>query len=101
MNETPSQLGVSSNVELAALRAIVEGTAQSTGQEFFHALVRHLADALAVQHALVAEFASSESSVRTLAWWKVDRLAPNVEYDLAGTPCEDVVRGNLCHYPTG
>jgi formate hydrogenlyase transcriptional activator len=28
-------------------------------------------------------------------------LAPNVEYDLAGTPCEDVVRGNLCHYPTG
>src|SRR5947207_10799376 len=21
--------------------------------------------------------------------------------DLSGTPCEDVVRGELCHYPTG
>ena len=37
--------------------------------------------------------------VRTLAYWANGRLVPNVEYDLAGTPCEEVVRGNLCHYP--
>src|SRR5262249_52487690 len=23
------------------------------------------------------------------------------EWDVIGTPCEDVVRGNLCHYPSG
>ncbi|MCI0535168.1 MAG: sigma 54-interacting transcriptional regulator [Verrucomicrobiales bacterium] len=101
MNNTPTIVEASSNTELAALRAIVEGTAQNTGEEFFRALVRHLAGALGVQNALVAEFAASEMRVRTLAWWKVDQLAPSVEYDLAGTPCEDVVRGKLCHHPSG
>ena len=24
-----------------------------------------------------------------------------MEWELAGTPCEDVVRGSLCHHPTG
>ena len=89
-----------SNDELAALRAIVEGTAHGTGEEFFHTLVEHLADALGVQHALLAEFAS-DTRVRTLAYWQIDKLVPNFEYDLAGTPCEDVARGNLCHYPVG
>jgi PAS domain S-box-containing protein len=86
--------------ELAALRAIVEGTARSTGDEFFKTLVRHLASALGVQHAMVAEFVT-ESRVRALAYWQVDRIVPGVEYDLAGTPCEDVARGGLCHYPIG
>src|SRR6476620_10874739 len=69
--------------ELAALRAIVEGTARSTGDEFFRTLVRHLASALGVRHSMVAEFVT------------------DLEYDLAGTPCEDVARGSLCHYPAG
>jgi PAS domain S-box-containing protein len=86
--------------EFAALRAIDEGTAQSTGEEFFRALVRHLAQALHVSHALIAEF-SGPSRVRTLSYWQLDRFVPNFEYDLPGTPCEDVVRGNLCHHPTG
>src|ERR1043166_6436753 len=43
--------------EVAALRAIVEGTARHTGQEFFQSLVRHLAVAVGTRYALVAEFA--------------------------------------------
>lgn len=39
--------------------------------------------------------------VRTLAYWGEGRILPNIEYDLAGTPCEDVVRGGLCHHPLG
>jgi hypothetical protein len=53
-----------------------------------------LATALTVKYAMVAEFVS-ESRVRTMAYWQIDKLSPNVEYDLAGTPCEYVVRGNL------
>ena len=49
---------------------------------------------------MIAEFAG-ENRVRTLAYWEEDHLAENFEYDLPGTPCEDVVRGNLCHHPTG
>jgi PAS domain S-box-containing protein len=86
--------------ELAALRAIAEGTAGHTGQEFFQSLVRHLAAAVGTRYAFVAVFAGG-TRVRTLAFWFRDRIADNVEWDVIGTPCEGVVRGNLCHYPAG
>jgi PAS domain S-box-containing protein len=38
--------------------------------------------------------------VRTLAFWSRDRIADNIEWDVVGTPCEDVARGNICHYPS-
>ena len=87
--------------ELAALKAIVEGTACNTGEEFFQSLVRHLSRAIDVHYAFVAEFAAVKTRVRTLAYWFRDHIHPNIEYDLAETPCEDVVEGSLCHYPTG
>jgi formate hydrogenlyase transcriptional activator len=84
--------------EMAVLRALVEGTARNTGEEFFQSLVRHLATAVGTRYAFVAEFAGPMRA-RTLAYWQNDRIAPNFEWDLAGTPCEEVVRGALCHYP--
>ena len=86
--------------DFEALRLILEGTAYSTGKEFLQSLVQHLATALREDNALIAEFCG-ENRVRTLAYWRDGKLVPNVEYDLPGTPCEDVVRGNLCHYPSG
>jgi PAS domain S-box-containing protein len=88
--------------ELATLRALVEGTAHCTGEEFLRNLVRHLAAALDVAHAFVAEFVDPTSRTRahTLAFWSEGRIRENLAWDLAGTPCEDVVRGGLCHYPT-
>jgi two-component system sensor histidine kinase/response regulator len=86
--------------ELGALRAIVEGTARHTGQEFFQSLVRHLAAAVGTRYAFVAEFAGG-TMARTLAFWFRDHVADNIEWDVTGTPCEDVVRGNLCHHPAG
>src|SRR5215831_6658106 len=87
--------------DLRALEAVVEGTARGTGEEFFQSLVRHLASALDVHYAFVAEFAEVNTRVRTLAYWARDRIHDNIQYDLAGTPCEDVVRGGLCHHATG
>lgn len=85
--------------ELDLLLSVVEGTARSTDDDFFQSLVRSLAAALSVEHAFVAEFVSA-NRMRTRAYWNRDKIVPNMEYDLHGTPCEDVVRGNICHYPT-
>jgi PAS domain S-box-containing protein len=87
--------------DLRALRAVVEGTATGTGQEFFRSLVRHVAEAMGVSHAVVAEFADVRTRVRTLAFWARGRIADNIEYEYAGTPCAAVVRGDFCHHPTG
>src|SRR5213595_3505272 len=67
--------------DLRALRAVVEGTARGTGQEFFQSLVRHLAEAIDVHYAVVAEFAKAPPYVRTLAFWERDRVGINFEYD--------------------
>src|SRR5262245_8221382 len=87
--------------DLRALRAVVEGTARGTGQEFFQSLVRHLAEAIDVHYAVVAEFPKSPAHVRTLAFWERDRIADNFEYDFTGTPCAEIVRGGFVHYPAG
>jgi PAS domain S-box-containing protein len=86
--------------DLPALRALVEGTAASTGDAFFRNLVRHLAWAVGAEYAFIGEFTDIRSRVRTLAYWALDRIVDNIEFDLAGTPCEEVVKGPLCHFPT-
>src|SRR5262249_9535647 len=106
LSSTPTSAGGASAAsavpeDLHALRAVVEGTAVGTGQEFFQSLVHHLAEAIDVHYAVAAEFPKAPPHVRTLAFWERDRLADNFEYDFTGTPCAEIVRGGLVHYPTG
>jgi PAS domain S-box-containing protein len=86
--------------DLEALLAIVEGTATTTGEQFFQNLVRHLARAIGTRHAFVSEFTPPQK-IRTLAFWSNDELVPNIEYDLPGTPCQEVIDGGQCFYPSG
>jgi formate hydrogenlyase transcriptional activator len=82
------------------LWAVTTGTAEAGGAEFFSALVRHLAAALRVPYVLVAECTTAQKTrVRTVAFWNRDRLAGPIEYDLAGTPCEAVIEGNVACHP--
>lgn len=84
----------------ATLRAIVEGTAAVTNTDFFRSLLRHLVHALDVPYAFLAECVDSTNSrVRTLAFLNRDRFIENVEYDLEGTPCEEVISGHVCYHP--
>ena len=59
--------------------------------------------AVGAHFAFVAEFASpgTRTRARTIAFWATDHIAENYEWTLAGTPCEDVVHGKLCHHPSG
>ena len=83
-----------------ALRAVVEGTAGASGEEFFRVLVRNLAVALGVRYAFVGKLLEGpHEAIRTLALWTGSDFGENVEYLLAGTPCENVVGKDLCSYP--
>ncbi|HZD41888.1 MAG TPA: sigma 54-interacting transcriptional regulator [Terriglobales bacterium] len=77
--------------EGAALRQILEGTAQETGERFFYALVEHLARALGVSGAWVTIW-HGETRLRAVAFWLDGNFVPDYEYELAGTPCEPVYR---------
>jgi len=82
------------------LRKIDEGTAATTGAEFFHSLVKSLAEALQTKYAFVSKFVEgNRPRVRTLAFWKGDGFLDNFEYDLSHTPCERVLAGEVCLFP--
>ncbi len=83
-----------------ALQALVAGTASVTGEQFFPALVCHLAAALGVRYALVAEKIGTEyTKAQVLAFWNGDKLGDNFEYDLANTACEVVAKEGTAYYP--
>ena len=86
--------------ELPVLRAIVEGTAQAIGEDFFQLLVKNLSLATGAANAFIAQFADDKTRVRTLAFWMDGKIIDNQEWELEGTPCEDVIHGKFCHYPS-
>jgi PAS domain S-box-containing protein len=86
--------------ELELLRSIVEGTASSTGDDFLRNLVRHLAEAVGMRHSFVSDFQGGEL-LRTLAFWSNGQFAANLEFELRGTPCEEVIGGQDCFIPSG
>jgi PAS domain S-box-containing protein len=86
----------------AALRTISEGTAALTGIDFFRTVARLAATTLDTKYALVAEVVGGRKErVATLAFWQGDGFGDNVSYPLAGTPCEAVIAGEMCHHPRG
>ncbi len=82
------------------LRAIVEGTATATGRDFLQSLVRHLATTLEVSVAFVTECLDNPpTQVRTLAYWNGDSFRESFTYPLAGTPCDESIKGRVTYYP--
>lgn len=82
-----------------ALKLIVEGTASTTGTEFLRHCVRYLAEVLQVRYSLITEIINpAKTRVQTLAFWNGYEWIESIEYDLAGTPCENVFQGQGCYY---
>jgi len=84
-----------------ALGTIARGVASVTGEQFFRELVRNVATTLGTRYAFVAEFPPGGTRVRTLAYWGGDEFLDNVEFELAGTPCRDVIDGAFTHHSDG
>src|SRR5207245_1569100 len=63
------------------LRAIIQGTAATTGTQFFRSLVQHLAEGLHVRFAFVAECLPNLRA-RSLAFFQDNDFGQNFEYAL-------------------
>lgn len=85
-----------------AMRSLLAASAIPTREEFFSHCVRELAHLYRARFALIGVFDHDSSErIRTLAVWSEDHWAENFVYDLAGTPCADVLNCELELLPSG
>jgi PAS domain S-box-containing protein len=90
-NKTPQEI----------LRLVIEATTPVTGEDFFNTLMSRLTTSLGVRKAFITECLDHPTTrVRTLAVWTDGAMAENKEFNLSGTPCEEVINGKkICFYP--
>ncbi len=85
-----------------AMRQIAEGVSAATGAEFFRSLVNHLAGVLRADCVIVGKLVGDRAQrLRTLAVFADGAVGQDFEYELPGTPCEQVLSRSLCCYPAG
>ncbi|EAZ89340.1 ATP-binding protein [Crocosphaera chwakensis] len=81
-----------------ALYKLVEYS-KITGSAFFETVVRVVAELFNVRYAYVGELLPTyPPRIKTLAAWINGQLSDNIEYDLCGTPCEQVIKQGTCLY---
>lgn len=80
-----------------SVKFLIEKTISVTGKDFFKILVKNLSEVLGVNYVFVSKCLNLEKTrVRTLAFWENNKFGKELEYDLEGTPCRNVISGEFC-----
>jgi len=85
----------------AAWERLIE-CSRLVGREFLDAVVEALAHALNVRWVLLSDIDPINTKrARVLSGWSDGQRMEPIEYDLAGSPCDNVLSDGLCFYPEG
>ncbi|WP_210394723.1 PAS domain S-box protein [Motiliproteus sediminis] len=85
-----------------AFNAIFEGTTHALGPGFLQSLVRVMCQTLQVKMGFIAELQAEENpTMRSVASYQRDGSQPEMQYSLAGTPCQDVTETGICIFERG
>jgi len=81
-------------LEEELLRTISERTAGLTGEDYFKELTKYITATFNVRYSMVVECTSdNHTKLRTISYIDRQQVKENVEYDIEGTPCENVMKG--------
>ncbi|HVO48770.1 MAG TPA: ATP-binding protein [Steroidobacteraceae bacterium] len=81
------------------VRVLNEGITSNTGIDFFRDLVRSLNRALQAATVFVCKFDPDRYEAEILAIWVGGGFGPPGRFNLAGSPCESVLDGNIAAFP--
>jgi PAS domain S-box-containing protein len=71
-----------------------------TGEKFFDALTKNLAEVLGTYAAWVTEWVPERQHLRVLSFWIKDHWQKPFDYPITGTPCETTLESQHCiHVP--
>ncbi|MEM7772054.1 MAG: PAS domain S-box protein [Cyanobacteria bacterium P01_A01_bin.37] len=79
----------------AQLQNLIVGTATTMGQEFFPALVKHIAQTFGADYAIATE--RVDGNLNTIAFWADGALQPNFSYHVVNTPCEKALQDGVLY----
>lgn len=82
-----------------ALKSLATSFALLSGKEFFEGISRHIASALNVDFVFVGELNQGKEVVSVIGGWAKNEAMGEFTYELADTPCENVVGKQVCLYP--
>lgn len=81
---------------------IARGVSAATGEQFLRSLVKHLADMFQADLVFIGELEHTyPKRIRTIAVYANGAEAADFAYNLAQTPCKNVVGRTLTSYPSG
>ncbi|MFT6916793.1 MAG: diguanylate cyclase (GGDEF)-like protein/PAS domain S-box-containing protein [Motiliproteus sp.] len=81
------------------LAYVASGVSAETGEQFFKALTQHLVKVLDADLAFVGVLSADASRVDTREVFAGGISVDNFSYELAHTPCKDLLRDDHCCYP--
>src|SRR5690349_2481797 len=93
-------VGMTEADTLDELHLLARAAARARGDALFPALTQYVAKALGASESLISQV-TDPGHVRTLAVFAHGAAEPNYEYALDGTPCADVIRGDIVHHESG
>jgi PAS domain S-box-containing protein len=83
------------------LRSIAAKISVKTGEEYFRLLTEFISKELGTEYALVGELDTDDNKIKTIAVYDNGKIANNIEYDLAGSPCDNVIGKKAVVYTLG
>lgn len=85
----------------SAMRALAVSAPRAGTDDFFFDCVKNLAGVYGAHFAFISLLQENKKAVRTLAVWAGDSFIDNFDYNLEGTPCNDVLNCSKELIPTG
>lgn len=83
------------------VKGINTRTSKEIGQKFLDRLVIEMGKTLKCRYVFIGELSADKQKVMTVAASKDGETIPNIEYDLENTPCEGVLREEICYFSKG
>ncbi len=85
-----------------ALGNIQAGMASESGESFFDSILLNLSRSLGADYALVGRVTGDfGGTVHSISFLSNGRIGDPIEYELAGTPCAQVLGRKACTFPSG
>ena len=90
------------NMEEQLLRTVSEATSGLTGHDFLVELSKNVTKILGLRYAFIVECADeSKTRFRTLAFVEGETVLDNIEYDVKGSACSEMLKGKPYFLPAG